>query len=345
MRVGCRRCLRRDARSTAPPGHPRAAIVDMGPSLSSPTTRQVVPVVPWSIASSSGRSMPDSGADGGRLESHMRPARAVAFDFNGTLSDDEPILLSVYRELFAEQNRPLTDAEYYDTLAGLSEEAIIGTWLGVEGDALASLVEERIERYLARCGSGETVSAPVRDAVSYAARRVPVAVVSGAFRREIEPVLVGAGLAARLRPRRGRRHERGKPDPAAYALAVDPSAKTWLPDDVVAFEDTEAGVSSAKAAGLRCVAVRRYPPAGPARAGRRAGRRHRRRRRAAARRVTLVIAHRGACWELPENTLAAFERAIESARTSSSSTCTPRPTARWSSATTARLRRGDAPRT
>jgi glycerophosphoryl diester phosphodiesterase len=26
--------------------------------------------------------------------------------------------------------------------------------------------------------------------------------------------------------------------------------------------------------------------------------------------VTLVIAHRGACWELPENTLAAFERAI-----------------------------------
>jgi glycerophosphoryl diester phosphodiesterase len=27
--------------------------------------------------------------------------------------------------------------------------------------------------------------------------------------------------------------------------------------------------------------------------------------------LTLVIAHRGACWELPENTLAAFERAIE----------------------------------
>lgn len=27
--------------------------------------------------------------------------------------------------------------------------------------------------------------------------------------------------------------------------------------------------------------------------------------------MTLVIAHRGACWELPENTVAAFERAIE----------------------------------
>ena len=54
--------------------------------------------------------MPDSGEDGCRLGSRMRPVRAVAFDFNGTLSDDEPILLSVYRELFAEQGRPLADA-------------------------------------------------------------------------------------------------------------------------------------------------------------------------------------------------------------------------------------------
>ena len=198
----------------------------------------------------------------------MRPVRAVAFDFNGTLSDDEPILLSVYRELFAEHGRPLADAEYYDALAGLSEEAIIGTWLGVEGDALASLVEERIERYLARCGRGETVSAPVRDAVSYAARRVPVAVVSGAFRREIEPVLVGAGID---------RHvsvlvtaddvDRGKPDPAAYALAVDLIGEDVAARDVVAFEDTESGVSSAKAAGLRCVAVLgTHPPGRLARA-------------------------------------------------------------------------------
>jgi beta-phosphoglucomutase len=193
----------------------------------------------------------------------MRPVRAVAFDFNGTLSDDEPILLSVYRELFAEQGRPLADAEYYETLAGLSEEAIIGTWLGVDGNALQALVEERIERYLARCGRGETVSATIRNAVSYAARRVPVAVVSGAFRREIEPVLVGAGLD---------RHisfvvaaddvERGKPDPAAYRLAVERLGGDVAARDVVAFDDTESGVASAKAAGLRCFAVvGTHPPA------------------------------------------------------------------------------------
>jgi beta-phosphoglucomutase len=192
----------------------------------------------------------------------MRPVRAVAFDFNGTLSDDEPILLSVYRELFAEQGKPVTDAEYYETLAGRSEEEIIGTWLGAEGGELEALVEKRIERYLARCGRGETVSAAVRKAVAYAAGHVPVAVVSGAFRREIEPVLAGAGLDGHVSVLVAADDvERGKPDPAAYALAVERLGAGFAAAEVLAFEDTEAGVASAKAAGLRCVALRRtHPP-------------------------------------------------------------------------------------
>src|SRR5438132_10057628 len=48
----------------------------------------------------------------------MPRIRAVAFDFNGTLSQDEPIMCSIYESLFAEQGRPLTEAEYYGSLAG-----------------------------------------------------------------------------------------------------------------------------------------------------------------------------------------------------------------------------------
>ena len=58
------------------------------------------------------------------------PVRAVAFDFNGTLSDDEPILYAVYAELFAEQGRPLSERAYYDELAGHHEEEILRRWLG-----------------------------------------------------------------------------------------------------------------------------------------------------------------------------------------------------------------------
>lgn len=186
----------------------------------------------------------------------MSVVRAVAFDFNGTLSDDESILYAVYRDMFAAHGRPLTEGDYFGTLAGLSEEVIIGTWLGVQGDDLAALVEERIERYLGLAGYGETVPQGVRDAVAYAARRVPVAVVSGAFRREIEPVLHGAALEREISVLVAADDvERGKPDPEGYVRALDLLDRSLLPYEVVAFEDTEAGVASAKAAGLRCVGV------------------------------------------------------------------------------------------
>jgi len=185
----------------------------------------------------------------------MHPVRAVAFDFNGTLSDDEPILLSIYQELFAEHGRPLAPADYYGTLAGHSEEEIIGRWLAVDGEALAGLVEERIERYLERCRDGASIPQAVRDAVAYAAERVPVAVVSGAFRREIEPVLRGAGLARHLTAVVSADDvEHGKPAPDGYVRALGLLGGV-APGEVVAFEDTEAGVTSAKGAGLRCIGV------------------------------------------------------------------------------------------
>jgi beta-phosphoglucomutase-like phosphatase (HAD superfamily) len=187
----------------------------------------------------------------------MPVARAVAFDFNGTLSDDEPLMYAIYREMFGARGRPITEAEYYGQLAGLTEEAIIAGWLGVDGEELEELVRERVGRYISLAGDGATIDGDVRDAVAYAAARVPVAVVSGAFRREIEPVLRAAGLAGHVRTLVAADDvEQGKPSPEAYALAVALLGDGLEPGDVVAFEDTEAGVTAAKDGGLRCVAVR-----------------------------------------------------------------------------------------
>ena len=190
----------------------------------------------------------------------MEPARALVFDFNGTLSHDEPVLFAVYSELFAEQGRPLTEDDYYGTLAGNTEEAIIAGWLGVGGVELAALVEERIDRYVRRA-DGSTIPEALRDAVRYAAARVSVAVVSGAYRREIEPVLARAGLAEEVTSLVAADDvTRGKPDPEGYVRALRALGDGFAPYDVVAFEDTEAGVASARAAGLRCLAVRGTHP-------------------------------------------------------------------------------------
>jgi beta-phosphoglucomutase len=190
----------------------------------------------------------------------MQAARALVFDFNGTLSHDEPVLFAIYAELFAEHGRPLTEDDYFGELAGNTEEAIIGGWLGVEGEALAALVEERIDRYVRRA-DGSTIPEALREAVRHAAARVPVGVVSGAYRREIVPVLERAGLAACVAALVAADDvERGKPDPEGYVRALEALGDGLTPSDAVAFEDTEAGVASARGAGMRCLAVRGTHP-------------------------------------------------------------------------------------
>ncbi|HKI91931.1 MAG TPA: HAD family phosphatase [Gaiellaceae bacterium] len=181
------------------------------------------------------------------------PPRSIVFDFNGTLSDDEPILYAVYAELFAEHGRPLTEQAYFEELAGNTEEEIILRWLGRADE---ELVRARIDRYVERARDGSTVTEDVRAAVRLAAARVPVGVVSAATREEIDAVLGAAGLADLFTIVVSSEDvTRGKPDPQPYELAV---ARLGLPAaDVTAFEDTEAGVASAKVAGLHVVGVTR----------------------------------------------------------------------------------------
>lgn len=189
----------------------------------------------------------------------MDTVAALVFDFNGTLSDDEPVLLAVYQELFAEHGRPLPAERYFAELCGHTEEAIISGWLGVDGEELERLVAERIRRYVERAADGSTIRPAVREAVRYAAERVPVGVCSGAFRAEIEPVVAGAGLADVLGFLvTADDVSNGKPAPDGYLKAIE--LLDVGPAGIVAFEDTEAGVASAKAAGLRCLAVRTTLP-------------------------------------------------------------------------------------
>jgi beta-phosphoglucomutase len=178
------------------------------------------------------------------------------FDFNGTLSDDEPLLFAILSDLFAEQGRPLSEDVYYDRLAGLSDPEIVRMWLGQDHPAVAAVLAERVARYRAQVSDGSTIPPAGREAVLHAAARVPVAVVSGALRDEVVPALEAAGLAEAIAvvvtiDDVGR----GKPDPAGYLLALELLGDGIQAEDVTVFEDTEAGVAAAKAAGMRCVAI------------------------------------------------------------------------------------------
>ena len=181
---------------------------------------------------------------------------AVVFDFNGTLSDDEPLLCEIFTHLFAEHGRPMSAQEYFDELAGLSDPEIVTTWLGEDHPDVQAVIDERVSRYRAAASDGSTVHEHVREAVRFAAERAPVAICSGAARDEIEPVVEAAGLVACFRAIvTSDDVVHGKPDPEGYLktlalLGADPA-------ESVVFEDTEAGLASARAAGVgRVLAVR-----------------------------------------------------------------------------------------
>ena len=70
--------------------------------------------------------------------------KALIFDFNGTLSDDEPILCEIFIQLFAEHGKPLSTQEYFDELAGLSDPEIVRTWLGRDHPDVDAVIAERV---------------------------------------------------------------------------------------------------------------------------------------------------------------------------------------------------------
>ncbi|HET6174644.1 MAG TPA: HAD family phosphatase [Gaiellales bacterium] len=184
------------------------------------------------------------------------PARALILDFNGTVSHDEHIVLELFQELFAEHGRPLDAATYERQLAGMSDPEIVWAWLGRDHPAAPAVVAERDRRYRARTADGSTIPAQVREAVRLAAEHVPVAICSGAARAEIEATLAAAGIAGSIDLIVAAEDvARGKPAPDGYLAAHRLLAPELPAADVLVFEDTEVGVISALAAGLRCIAV------------------------------------------------------------------------------------------
>ena len=181
---------------------------------------------------------------------------ALLLDFNGTLSEDEPILCRIFQELFADAGKPLSEKEYYTELAGFSDREIVQMWLGREDPAL---LERKSARYR-ELADGSTVSPEAREAVRYAAERAVVGVVSGSARAEITPVLEASGLADSIAVLVAADDiRRSKPDPEGYLIALH--LLGVQPKDSVAVEDSEAGVAAAKAAGLYCAGVTTTQPA------------------------------------------------------------------------------------
>ena len=191
--------------------------------------------------------------------------RAVIFDFNGVLVDDESVHFDLFREVLAESGVSLTAEQYHEKYLGYDDRRCFEEVLTDNGQSpgsagLDAMIARKASLYIPRAELGLRYFPEASQAVRRMADRWPVAINSGALRPEIEFSLTRMGVRDRVTAIVSAEDAtNGKPDPEGYLLALD-ALRSRKGEDLEAahclvFEDSLAGIQSAKGAGMWAVGV------------------------------------------------------------------------------------------
>jgi beta-phosphoglucomutase len=197
------------------------------------------------------------------------PLKAVLFDFNGVIINDEPLHEKLLAQILVEENLRAKPEEFREICLGRSDRACLQDLLTLRGrvvsdDYLTGLITRKSRLYQQQLDTLEEI--PIYPGLSdlifkIRVANLPMAVVSGAVRAEIEWVLNHADLAQYFSVIvAGDDIMTSKPDPTGYLLAVDRLNQqhpdlALQPQDCLAIEDTFAGIEAAKRAGMKVVGV------------------------------------------------------------------------------------------
>ncbi|WP_030910159.1 HAD-IA family hydrolase [Streptomyces sp. NRRL F-5126] len=178
--------------------------------------------------------------------------RAVLLDMDGTLVNSDAVVERVWRE--------------WAVRHGLDGDAIMGVVHGRQGYAtMAALLPDRPmedncaenERMLAQETADTEGVVPVPGAPAFLAELVaaalPHALVTSADVALAEARMGAADLPMPMTRVTAEDVSASKPDPEGFVKGA--AGLGFAPEDCVAFEDSEAGIAAARAAGMRVVGV------------------------------------------------------------------------------------------
>jgi HAD superfamily hydrolase (TIGR01509 family) len=194
--------------------------------------------------------------------------RAILFDFNGVIADDETPHVLCFQQALAEEGLLLTKDEYYGVYLGMDERTcakiLITARDGICDDRLLQrIMNRKAELFHTNTTAHKPTLFPgVVEFVKAAKPTYRLAIVSGGRREQIDAALTGTLIkqdfeliiSAEDCPI-------GKPDPAIYRLtcerlnAVGAISCAITPADCLVIEDSLADIRSAKAAGMRVLAL------------------------------------------------------------------------------------------
>lgn len=197
--------------------------------------------------------------------------KAVIFDFNGVIIDDERVHLELFQEVLSGRGVSLDENRYWTEFLGMDDRGCFqGAWSQVYGEPpsdrlLEDLIREKSALYRLRLEKGLPLYNGAIALIRDLSGSFPLGIVSGALRGEIERTLQIADLSKDFQfVVSAEDTERGKPDPEGYRLGflrLRESGFLGRVSDVLVIEDSVQGVEAAKSAGMRAFAVSHtYPP-------------------------------------------------------------------------------------
>ncbi|BAY78732.1 HAD family hydrolase [Nostoc linckia NIES-25] len=195
--------------------------------------------------------------------------KAVLFDFNGVIINDERIHLELIDEILIQENLQPQRLNERQACLGRSDRACFTELFANRGRVvtekyLTQLLHRKAEAYALELEKIEKLPLypGVEDLIyQVRSRNLKLGVVSGAIRKEIELVLNRAKLTEHFKIIvAGDDITTSKPEPDGYLLAVKKLNQEYpelnlQPQECLAIEDTPAGIQAAKRSHMQVVGV------------------------------------------------------------------------------------------
>ncbi|MBL8181847.1 MAG: HAD family phosphatase [Blastocatellia bacterium] len=194
--------------------------------------------------------------------------KAILFDFNGVIIDDEPVQMRAYQEVLKEHGIDLSEEDYLASL-GMDDHTFVRNAFKVKGlPEPNGKTDEIVDAKFAKWKESVTSKLPlfegIENFVEKCSREFALGIVSMATRREIDHVLEMSGMAKHFSTIVSSEHVVNcKPDPECFRIGfreIDAVriAQGHLPmvhEDCLVIEDTPPGVKAAIGADLQALGV------------------------------------------------------------------------------------------
>lgn len=186
--------------------------------------------------------------------------RACFFDLDGTLQDSEILWVEATRRYLEDRGACVSPAAAQEMVYGRGWSEVFAEMTrhlpSLAAQGFHKIAGELRAYYQRLCAATPIILPGSVALLRRLAAGLPVAIVSGSTRHDIQEAIDQMGIAECLAFFVGAEDYRhGKPAPDCFLLAAERLGVA--PAECVVFEDSAAGVAAAKSAGMRCVALAR----------------------------------------------------------------------------------------